>query len=54
LAKRHGHASGYGLTAVVYLSPNRMGLISLNGTVVSPRANKPWRDKPNAAGEGRR
>ncbi|MCA1709155.1 MAG: group II intron reverse transcriptase/maturase [Actinobacteria bacterium] len=54
VAKRHGRASGYGLTAVVYLSPNRMGLISLNGTVVSPRASKPWRGRPNAVGEGRR
>jgi len=50
VAKRHKRASGYGLSVVVYMSPNRMGLIALDGTVVSPRANKPWRDKPNAAG----
>ncbi len=54
VAKRHKRASGYGLSVVVYMSPNRLGLINLDGTVVSPRANKPWRDKPNAAGERRR
>ena len=54
VAKRHKRASGYGLSVVVYMSPNRMGLITLEGTVLSPRANKPWRDKPNAAGERRR
>jgi group II intron reverse transcriptase/maturase len=45
VAKRHKRASGYGLTAVAYLSTDRLGLISLTGTVVSPRANKPWRVK---------
>ena len=30
------------------------GPMSLNGTVVAPRANKPWREKPNAGGERRR
>ncbi len=54
VAKRHKRARGYGLSVVVYMSPNRMGLISLDGTVVSPRANRPWRGKPNAVGERRR
>jgi len=54
VAKRHKRASGYGLSVVVYMSPNRMGLITLEGTVTAPRANRPWRDKPNAAGERRR
>jgi RNA-directed DNA polymerase len=27
---------------------------SLDGTVVSPRAKEPWRERPNANGEGRR
>jgi RNA-directed DNA polymerase len=54
VAKRHKRPPGYGLSVVVYMSPNRMGLTSLEGTVVSPRANKPWREKPNAGGEGRR
>ena len=30
------------------------GLHSLNGTVIAPRAYKPWREKPNAGGERRR
>jgi len=54
VAKRHKRATGYGLSVVVYMSPNRMGLITIEGTVVSPRASKPWRAKPNAAGERRR
>jgi RNA-directed DNA polymerase len=54
VAKRHKRAPGYGLSVVVYMSPNRLGLIGLDGTVVAPRANRPWREKPNAGGEGRR
>jgi group II intron reverse transcriptase/maturase len=54
VAKRHQRKAGYGLSVVAYWSPDRLGLISLTGTVVSPRANKPWRVKPNAGGEGRR
>jgi len=54
MAERHQRKAGYGLTVVAYLSPNSLGLLSLQGTVVSPRANKPWRVKPNAGGEGRR
>ena len=54
VAKRHKRASGYGLSVVVYMSPNRLGLVNLDGTVVSTRASKPWRAKPNAAGERRR
>jgi group II intron reverse transcriptase/maturase len=53
VAKRHQRKAGYGLSVVAYWSPDRLGLISLNGTV-SPRANKPWRVKPNAGGERRR
>jgi RNA-directed DNA polymerase len=54
VAKRHQRKAGYGLSVVAYMSPDRLGLISLNGTIVSPRANKPWRVKPNAGGERRR
>src|SRR5829696_1971214 len=54
VAKRHQRKAGYGLSVVAYWSPDRLGLISLNGTVVSPRANKPWREKPNAGGDRRR
>ena len=38
MAKRHKRASGYGLTVVAFGSPNRMGLINLDGTVVTPSA----------------
>ena len=54
VAKRHKRAPGYGHSVVVYMSPNRLGLISLDGAVVAPRANRPWREKPNAGGEGGR
>jgi len=54
VSKRHKRARGYGLLVVAAWSPNRLGLTSLHGTVVSPRANKPWRAKPNAGGERRR
>jgi Reverse transcriptase (RNA-dependent DNA polymerase)/Group II intron, maturase-specific domain len=54
VAKRHRRARSYGWRAVVYRSPDRYGLINLNGSVVAPRPNRPWREKPNAAGEGRR
>lgn len=52
--KRHKRGRGFGMSAVAYLSPDRCGLVSLSGTVVAPRANKPWREKPNAGGERRR
>jgi RNA-directed DNA polymerase len=54
VAKRHRRARAYGWRAVVYRSPDRYGLINLNGSVVAPRPNRPWRDKPNAGGQGRR
>jgi RNA-directed DNA polymerase len=42
IAKRHqrGRAWGY---ARVYRSSNALGLINLNGTVIAPRPNRPWR-----------
>ena len=54
VAKRHRGARSYGWRAVVYRSPDRYGLIDLSGSVVAPRPNRPWREKPNAGGEGRR
>jgi group II intron reverse transcriptase/maturase len=53
VANRHRRSRAYGW-AMVYGSPNAFGLISLSGTVVAPRPNWGWRDKPNTAGEGRR
>ena len=54
IGKRHKRGRRFGMSVVAYLSPDQCGLISLNGIVVAPRANKPWREKPNAGGERRR
>jgi len=54
VAKRHRKPRSFGWLMVAYESPNRMALINLNGRVVAPRPNRPWREKPNAGGEGRR
>ena len=53
VAKRHRRRRAYGW-AMIYGSPNAMGLLSLSGGVVAPRPNRGWREKPNTAGEGRR
>lgn len=45
---RHKAGFRYGWSRVAYQSPDNMGLISLNGIVVAPRPNKPWREKPKA------
>ncbi len=47
--KRHKRSRNYGWWAVVHRSPDRMGLIDLNGTVRPPRPLRPWRATPNAA-----
>jgi RNA-directed DNA polymerase len=54
IGKRHKRGRHFGLSVVAYLSLDRCGLISLSGTVVAPRADKPWRGRPNAGGERRR
>jgi RNA-directed DNA polymerase len=54
VAKRHRAPTRYGWKLVAYESPNRIGLINLNGRVIAPRPNRPWREKPNAGGERRR
>jgi RNA-directed DNA polymerase len=54
VAKRHRAPTRYGWKLVAYESPNRIGLINLNGRVIAPRPNRPWRDKPNAGDERRR
>ena len=43
VAKRHGRSRAYGWRVVTYVSPNRLGLISLSGTVVAPRPHRAWR-----------
>jgi RNA-directed DNA polymerase len=42
VAKRHQRGRSWGF-AQVYRSPDSLGLISLNGIVVAPRPNRPWR-----------
>ena len=57
VAKRHQRRSGYGMSVVAFVSPNRMGLVNLHGLVVTPSPFRDWRVKrgrPNAGGEGRR
>ena len=57
VAKRHKRKSGYGMSVVAFVSPNRMGLVSLDRLVVTPSPFRDWRvkrGKPNAGGEGRR
>ena len=43
VGKRHKRGWGYGMKVVSYQSHNRLGLITLNGTIVAPRPNRPWR-----------
>jgi RNA-directed DNA polymerase len=42
IAKRHKRSARYGWW-LIHQSPDRMGLISLGGTIVAPRPNRPWR-----------
>ncbi len=48
VAKRHKQPRSFGWKLVAYESGNLLGLITLNGWVVAPRPNRPWREKPNA------
>jgi RNA-directed DNA polymerase len=43
VAKRHKRSWRYGWKVVAYQSADRLGLINLNGTIVAPRPNRPWR-----------
>jgi hypothetical protein len=54
IGKPHKKGRRFGLNVVAYRSPDHCGVISLDGDRVAPRANKPWREKPNAGGERRR
>jgi RNA-directed DNA polymerase len=54
ISKKHRRSRHFGWQ-VMLASPSRsLGLVSLSGITVAPRAGKPWRDKPNAGGEQRR
>jgi group II intron reverse transcriptase/maturase len=43
VAKRHKRTRGYGWSVLAFQSPDRLGLIDLNGTVVAPRPHRAWR-----------
>ena len=43
IAKRHDRSNRYGWWTVIHQSPDRLGLISLDGTIVAPRPYRPWR-----------
>jgi group II intron reverse transcriptase/maturase len=43
LAKRHKRTRGYGWSVLAFQSPDRLGLIDLNGTIVAPRPHRVWR-----------
>jgi group II intron reverse transcriptase/maturase len=45
MAKRHQRTRAFGWRLVTYSSPNRLGLISLSGTVVAPRPHRAWRGR---------
>lgn len=54
LAKKHRRSRGFGWSVIAFQSPNYLGLIRLDGTVVAPRPFRAWRVVPNAGGERRR
>jgi hypothetical protein len=55
ISKRHRRSRGFSWSVLHYQSRNALGLVSLVGIVVAPRANQPRaRDRPNAGGERRR
>jgi RNA-directed DNA polymerase len=43
VAHRHKRSRDYGWWSVVHRSPDQLGLVNLNGTIVAPRPNRPWR-----------
>jgi RNA-directed DNA polymerase len=54
ISKRHRRSRGFGWSVLAFQSPNELGLIKLDGTVVAPRPFRAWRRTPNAGGERRR
>lgn len=54
ISKRHRRSRQFGWRALLTFTPNEFGLIKLYGIVVSPRAGKPWWERPDAGGERRR
>ncbi len=54
IAKRHQRTRAYGRSVLFFQSPDQLGLVKLDGTVVAPRPFRDWRGTPNAGGERRR
>jgi RNA-directed DNA polymerase len=54
ISKKHRRSRHFGWQVLITASPRELGLDSLYGITVPPRAGKPWREKPNAGGERRR
>ncbi|MBN3933286.1 group II intron reverse transcriptase/maturase [Streptomyces verrucosisporus] len=54
ISRKHRRSRAFGRWVLTVSSPRDLGLISPYGTVVAPRAGKPWRERPNAVGERRR
>jgi RNA-directed DNA polymerase len=54
LSKRHRRGRRFGRWLVGVRAPARLRLTSLDGIVVAPRPNRPWRERSNAGGERRR
>ena len=54
ISKKHRRSRHFGWQVMLNAPPRELGLVSLYGITVAPRAGKPWREKPNAGGERRR
>jgi RNA-directed DNA polymerase len=54
VSKKHRRSKAFGWWVMTSSRPIDLGLISLYGIVVAPRAGEPWRERPNAGGERRR
>jgi RNA-directed DNA polymerase len=54
ISKKHRRSRHFGWQVLITASPRELGLDSLYGITVPPRAGKPWRERPNTAGERRR
>ena len=54
VSKRHKRTRAYGRSVVYFQSPDRLGLIGLEGIVAAPRPFRAWWVTPNAGGERRR
>jgi len=54
IRRRRRRSMMFGWRVLLCSRPADLGLISLYGITVAPRAGKPWREKPNAGGERRR